>query len=174
MTHKTSRRTCIRRLFDDEGRLESHGSGQVVEIGRGRHHGLVNSGESQVNYSELQNLRETYTHFTIRLHDQNCPRNNQKMLTHCRAPIFSSAERHIREVLPNSTAALKMRVASSAGERTGPTAQSVDHCRPFSWASGFWSENPRLFAGSHRVNGRDETLPESPSAFASDPRLGDD
>jgi hypothetical protein len=98
----------------------------------------VNSEASRVNYSELQNLRKTYTHFTIRLHDQNCLRNSQKMLTHCRAPISSSAERHIREVLPNSTAALKMRVASSGGERTGPAAQSIDHSRPVSWAAGFW------------------------------------
>src|SRR5215472_6803965 len=39
------RRTCSRWLFDDEGRRESHGLGQVVEIGRCRHHHLVNLGK---------------------------------------------------------------------------------------------------------------------------------
>src|SRR6266446_345232 len=34
-----------RRSLDDEGRFEGHGPGHVVEIGRGRHHRLVDRGE---------------------------------------------------------------------------------------------------------------------------------
>src|SRR5262249_8233600 len=38
-------RVWSRRLLDDEGRLEGHGPGHVVEVGRGRHHRLVDLGE---------------------------------------------------------------------------------------------------------------------------------
>ena len=34
-----------RRSLDDEGWLEGHGPGHVVEVGRGRHHRLVDLGE---------------------------------------------------------------------------------------------------------------------------------
>src|SRR6266446_9208315 len=34
-----------RRSLDDEGRFEDHGPGHVVEVGRGRHHRLVDLGE---------------------------------------------------------------------------------------------------------------------------------
>jgi hypothetical protein len=34
-----------RRLRNDEGRFEGHGPGDVVEVGRGRHHRRVDLGE---------------------------------------------------------------------------------------------------------------------------------